>query len=277
MGSVGQDRHDKHRLVFWRRWFFTFSMGYEKMKVQRLDRCKDAQKLIPFISAGRLRAESTESFVHGSHLDIWWRCLRCSKVFTQSCRTGLFTTQGAFKTYRLFGAVEDLTLKEWWFTKGHETFGESITTLQVTLYVKRKNSDALEITVDAMQQVSSQLAGKEFGFWLDQICLLNSRQGLLSDAPLSWPIYRSRIALEAMSQLLSIMEIHEHIIRNAPQTCLWQIGEQLKLNSKAMTKGDDYPSVIADKHKAMGQTVSSYLKKGRCLVDNAANGLFPKY
>lgn len=77
--------------------------------------------------------------------------------------------------------------------------------------------------------------------------------------------------------MLSIMEIHEHIIRNAPQTCLWQIGEQLKLNHKAMTKGDDYPSVIADKHKAMGQTVSSYLKKGRSLVDNAANGLFPKY
>jgi hypothetical protein len=64
---------------------------------------------------------------------------------------------------------------------------------------------------------------------------------------------------------------------NAPQTCLWQIGEQLKLNPKAMTKGNDYPSVVADKHKAMGQTVSSYLKKGRCLVDNAANGLFPKY
>jgi hypothetical protein len=76
---------------------------------------------------------------------------------------------------------------------------------------------------------------------------------------------------------LSIIEIHEKIIRNAPRTKLWQIGEQLKLNPKAMPRFGDYPIDIADKHKAMGQTVSSYLKKGRCLVDNASNGIFPKF
>jgi len=93
--------------------------------------------------------------------------------------------------------------------KGHEYFSESITTLQVTLYVKRKSGDAFEITVDALQDVSSQLAGKEFGFWLDQISLLNAREGLLSEAPLSWPIFKSRISYDAISQLLSIMEIHD--------------------------------------------------------------------
>jgi len=161
--------------------------------------------------------------------------------------------------------------------KGHEYFSESITTLQVTLYVKRKSGDAFEITVDAFQDVSSQLAGKEFGFWLDQICLLNAREGLLSEAPLSWPIFRSRISYDVISQLLSIMEIHDQIIRNAPDTNLWQIGEQLKLKPKAMTKFGDYPSEVSDKHKAMGQTVSNYLRKGRGLVYNACNGIFPKY
>jgi hypothetical protein len=73
------------------------------------------------------------------------------------------------------------------------------------------------------------------------------------------------------------MEIHDQIIRNAPQTKLWQIGEQMKLNPQAIVKKGDFLSDVADKHKAMGQTVSSYLKKGRFLVDNAANGLFPKY
>ena len=162
-------------------------------------------------------------------------------------------------------------------TKGHEYFSQSITTLQVTLYVKRKSGDAFEITVDAFQDVSSQLAGKEFGFWLDQICLLNAKEGLLSEAPLSWPIFRSRISYDAISHLLSIMEIYEKIIHNAPRTKLWQIGEQLRLNPKAMPRFGDFPIDIADKHKAMGQTVSSYLKKGRCLMDNAANGIFPKY
>ena len=161
--------------------------------------------------------------------------------------------------------------------KGHEYFSESITTLQVSLYVKRKSGNAFEITVDALQDVSSQLAGKEFSFWLDQICLLNAREGLLSEAPLSWPIFRSRISYEVISHLLSIMEIHDQIIRNAPETKLWQIGEQLRLNPKAMPKFGDLSIDTADKHKVMGQTVSSYLKKGRGLVDNASNGIFPKY
>ena len=162
-------------------------------------------------------------------------------------------------------------------TKGHEYFSESITTLQVSLYVKRKSGDTFQITVDAYQDISSQLAGKEFGFWLDQISLLNAREGLLSEAPLSWPIFRSRISYEVISQLLSIMEIHDRIIRNSPATKLWQIGEQLNLNSKAMPKFGDFSIDISDKHKAMGQTVSSYLRKGRSLINNASKGSFPKF
>ena len=219
----------------------------------------------------------TEPFIYGTYLDVWWRCLKCSKEFTQSCRTGIFTSIGAYKTFCMFGSLENMTFKDWWMTKGHEVFSESITTLQVTLYVKHKNSDAFEITVDALQDVSSQLAGREFGFWLDQISLLNARDGLLSEAPLSWPIFRSRISYDAISQLLSIMEIHDQIIRNTPETKLWQIGEQLRLNPKAMPKFGDFLIDTTDKHKAMGQTVSSYLKKGRGLVDNAYQGIFPRY
>ena len=177
----------------------------------------------------------------------------------------------------MFGDLENLSFQDWWIAKGHKFFSDSITTLQVTLYVKRKNSEAFEITVDALQDVSSQLAGKEFGFWLDQINLLNKRDGLLSEVPLSWPIFRSRITYDVISQLLDIMETHDQIIRNAPNTYLWQIGEQLRLNPQAMPKSGDFKIDIADKHKAMGQMVSSYLKKGKGLVDNAYNGIFPKY
>ncbi|CAN1553311.1 hypothetical protein MCERE1_02268 [Burkholderiaceae bacterium] len=245
------------------------------MKVQRLEWCRQ-EKLVSLIAGGLLRSEVTAPFIHGTYLELWWRCLKCSKEFTQSGRTGIFTSAGAYKTFCMFGSIEDMTFHDWWLSKGHEFFSQSITTLQVTLYVKRKNINAFAITVDAFQDVSSQLAGKEFGFWHDQICLLNAKQGLLSEAPLSWPIFRSRIGLEAISQLLSIMETHDQIVRNAPKTCLWQIGEQLKLNPKAMPKHDDFPADAADKHKAMGQTVSNYLRKGNRLVKNACNGIFPK-
>lgn len=247
------------------------------MKVQTRNRCSGTRNLLPCIATGRLRSEQTEPFIHGTYLELWWRCLKCSKEFTQSCRTGIFTSQGAYRTYLMFGDLENLSFQDWWISKGHEFFSDSITTLQVTLYVKRKNSEAFEITVDALQDVSSQLAGKEFGFWLDQINLLNKRDGLLSEAPLSWPIFRSRITYDVISQLLDIMEIHDQIIRNAPNTYLWQIGEQLRLNPQAMPKSGDFKIDIADKHKAMGQMVSSYLKKGKGLVDNAYNGKFPKY
>ena len=247
------------------------------MKVQTRNRCNGTRNLLPRIATGRLRSEQTEPFIHGTYLELWWRCLKCSKEFTQSCRTGIFTSQGAYRTYLMFGDLENLSFQDWWISKGHEFFSDSITTLQVTLYVKRKNSEAFEITVDALQDVSSQLAGKEFGFWLDQINLLNKRDGLLSEVPLSWPIFRSRITYDVISQLLDIMETHDQIIRNAPNTYLWQIGEQLRLNPQAMPKSGDFKIDIADKHKAMGQMVSSYLKKGKGLVDNAYNGIFPKY
>ena len=94
---------------------------------------------------------------------------------------------------------------------------------------------------------------------------------------MSWPIFRSRISYDAISQLLSIMEIHDQIIRNAPRTKLWQIGEQLRLNPQAMPKASDYPKETEEKHRRMGQTVSSYLIKGKGLVDNAFKGAFPKY
>jgi len=247
------------------------------MKLQRLDWCKSAQNLIPLIATGRLRSEFTEPFIHGTYLEAWWRCLKLSKEFTQSCRTGIFTSKAAYETFRIFGPLEDLNFKEWWITKGHEYFSGSITTLQVTLFVKKKETDLFSVSVNAFQDVSSQLAGKEFGFWLDQISLLNAKEGLLSEAPLAWPIFKSRISYEVISQLLGILEIYERIIRNAPNTKLWQIGEQLRLNPKAMPKVSDYPKETEEKHRRMGQTVSSYLIKGKGLVYNAYKVAFPKY
>jgi hypothetical protein len=247
------------------------------MKLLNADWCKGAQELAPSIAMGRLRSESSARLITGTYLEAWWRCLKFSKEFTQSCRTGIFTSKESFNTFRLFGPLENISFHEWWITKGHLYFSESITTLQVKLYGKCSERKTFALAVDALQDVSSNLAGREFEFWLNQIALLNQGRGLLSEAPLSWPIFKSRISLPAMSQLLSLLEIHDQVIRNAPETKLWQIGEQLRINSQAIPKAGDCASDIADKHKAMGQTISSYLKKGSNLVHNASIGFFPQF
>ena len=123
---------------------------------------------------------------------------------------------------------------------------------------RRKNAKIYSVSVNAFQDVSTRLAAQEFGFWLDQIFLLNAKEGLLSEAPLAWPIFKSRISYEVISHLLGIMEIHDQIIRNAPNTKLWQIGEQLGLNPQAMPKVSDYPAYS----RALGQPIQrhSYTK-----------------
>ena len=247
------------------------------MKLLNADWCKGAQELAPSIAMGRLRSESSARLITGTYLEAWWRCLKFSKEFTQSCRTGIFTSKESFNTFLMFGPLENISFHEWWITKGHEYFSESITTLQVKLYGKCCERKTFAIAVDALQDVSSNLAGREFEFWLNQISLLNRGQGLLSDAPLSWPIFKSRISFSAITQLLSLLEIHDQIIRNAPDTKLWEIGEQLRVKPQAITKYSDFSREISDKHKAMGQTVSCYLKKGRCLVHNASVGFFPSF
>ncbi len=79
------------------------------------------------------------------------------------------------------------------------------------------------------------------------MCLLNAREGMLSEAPLSWLIFRSGIYYDTISQLLSIMENGHQIICNAPRTKLWQIAKQLRLNPQAMTEFRDFPFDISNK------------------------------
>lgn len=247
------------------------------MKTRMADWCSQVQELIPSITTGSLSSEVSQPFTHGTYLEVWWRCLRVSKEFLQSSRSGIFKSDAAYNTYCMFGSLENMTFKEWWLAKGHLYFSESITSLQVSFLVNRKDANAFSLTVDAYQNVPIDLASKEFNFWLSQIYRLNAKDGLLSDAPLAWPIFQSRITCEAIAQLLTLVEVHDQIIRNAPGTKLWQIGEQMKLNPKAMPKNSDYPTLVSEKHKMMGQTVSNYLKKGKALVNNASNGCFPKF
>lgn len=71
--------------------------------------------------------------------------------------------------------------------------------------------------------------------------------------------------------------LHDTVKRNAPSTKLWRIGEQMRLNPKAMTRSGDTPNEQTAKHITMGQTVSEMVRKGQGLVANACEGVFPRY
>jgi len=235
------------------------------------------RQLIQAIAARGVCAPMTEPFIRGGYLEVWFRCLQLSKKYTQNCRTGNFLSEGAFNTYRLFGSVEDFSLQQWWLERGCQSFGQSMTTLCVRSVVAHKKQVSYGINLDLYPDTSTELASQEFSFWVEQIRMLNAHGSLLSNAPLAWSIYKGRITPEAIKFHLDVLEAKETIIRNSPETRLWRIGEQMRLNPKAMTKTRDSKQERVDKHVAMGKTVSAIVRKSQALVDNACEGIFPKF
>ena len=118
-------------------------------------------------------------------------------------------------------------------------------------------------------EISNELVGDEVSFLVQQMRLLDGQSGMLSSAPKAWSIYKSRITPEAIKLHLDVLEAHDTVKRHAPSTKLWRIGEQLRLNPKAITRSGDTPNEQTAKDITMGQTVSEMVRKGQGLVANA--------
>jgi hypothetical protein len=162
--------------------------------------------------------------------------LQLSKQYTQNCRTGIFPNKAAFETYCLFGVLEDCPISQWWHEKGCEKFVCGMTSLQIRMVVKRQQGGRFCITLDAFEETSESLAGEEFSLIIKLIRILNSTDGLLSSAPLAWPMYKCKISCDSIKLCLDVYEAHERLIKNSDKGNLWRIGEQLRLNPKAMPK-----------------------------------------
>jgi hypothetical protein len=173
--------------------------------------------------------------------------------------------------------LEHLTLREWWHERGCQNFGCSIATFKVRLVVAKRKTSSCRITLDADDETPAELVGDEVSFLVEQMRLLQVQSGMLSSAPKSWSIYKSRITPEAIKLNLDVLEAHDTIKHSAPNTKLWRIGEQMRLNPKAMTRSGDTPNEQTAKHITMGQTVSEMVRKGQGLVTNACEGVFPRY
>lgn len=243
---------------------------------KRMSASGDGQ-LVKAITGKTLSASHTESCAIGSYLEAWFHCLKLSKEYTQNSRTGFFPSDKAYQTFRLFGRVEDCTFIEWWHEWGFEKFCGGLTSIRIRLVVSHQTEMGYGFTLDVYPETSLNLASCEFEFWIDQVRKLNKSGGLLSDAPMAWTIYKSRISFESIRLHLEVLNAYEQIIRGDPSTKLWRIGEQLHLNPKAMTRKSDSPKEQVEKHIVMGQTVSSFVKKGQGLVRNACDGMFPRF
>jgi hypothetical protein len=234
----------------------------------------------PFMQAmdtGAVSAAGSEPFIYGGYLEAWFRCLKLSKQYIHNCRTGLFGSQGAANTFKLFGCLEHFTLREWWHERGCHNFGRSMATFKVRLVVAQRKKTSCRITLDADDETPPELVGDEVGFLLQQMRLLQGQSGMLSSAPKAWSIYKSRITPEAIKLHLDVLEAHDTIKHSAPSTKLWRIGEQMRLNPKAMTRFGDTHNEQTAKHITMGHTVSEMVRKGHGLVANACEGIFPKF
>ena len=254
-----------------------FFEGFEEMKLETQISAISGQSLAQAIAGGDMTASVSEPFIYGGYLEVWFRCLKLSKQYIHNCRTGLFGSHGAADTFQLFGCLEDFTLKDWWHERGCENFGRSKATFKVRLVVAKRKTASCRITVDADDEISAELVGDEVEFLVQQIRMLGSENGMLSSAPKAWSIYKSRITPEAIKLHLDVLEAHDTIKHSAPNTKLWRIGEQMRLNPKAMTRFGDTPNEQTAKHIAMGQTVSGLVRKGQGLVANACDGVFPRY
>lgn len=243
---------------------------------KRIAASEDGQ-LVKAITGKTLSASNTESCAIGSYLEAWFHCLKLSKEYVQNSRTGLFPSDKAYQTFSLFGCVEDCTFIEWWHEWGFEKFRVGLTSIRVRLVVSHQTKMGYGFTLDVYPETTLNLASYEFGFWIDQIRRLNECGGLLSNAPMTWNIYKSRISFESIRLHLEVLNAYEQIIRGNPSTKLWRIGEQLHLNPKAMTRKRDSPKEQVEKHIVMGQTVSNFVKKGQGLVRNACYGIFPRF
>lgn len=223
-----------------------------------------------------ISALNSEIFVKGSYLESWFFALKNSSQYIQNSRTGIFPDQKSFDTYGLFGSIEFISFTDWWVTRGFDKFCDGFFSLKFKFISNSKRKNCIGISLEVAKDIPLESLGKDFATVVAQFRKMYDCGGYLSCAPMAWLIYKNRISSRSIIEYLKIYEVCENYRRNSRLVKLWKIGEQFKLNPRAMVKASDSPSEIIEKHIVMGQTVSAAYRKGKLLALNASNGIFPK-
>jgi len=155
-------------------------------------------------------------------------------------------------------------------------FSPDFISLKYKFISKSKQDNCIGISLDVKKDISLELVANDFVSLVGQFRRIYDCGGYLSCAPMAWMIYKNRISSKSIIEYLKIYKACENYRRNSSTIKLWKIGEQFKLNPRAMVKSSDSPAEIVEKHIVMGQTVSAACRKGKLLALNASNGIFPK-
>ena len=216
---------------------------------------RDSQEF--FINSERLiSASNSENFVKGSYLESWFFALKNSNQYIQNSRTGIFPDQKSFETYGLFGPIEFISFADWWRSRGFDKFCDGFFSLKFKFISNSKQKKCIGLSLDVEKGIPIEMLGNDFVTVVSHFRKIYECGGYLSCAPMAWLLYRNRISSKSIIEYLKIYEACENYKRNSSSVKLWKIGEQFKLNPRAMVKASDSPSEIVEKHIVMGQTVS---------------------
>jgi hypothetical protein len=218
----------------------------------------------------------------------WWQYLRRNADYTACCEKGGEGQQASL--YADFGDVRNDNFHKWWTEgdRGVNLFAEQ------PLSVKFGELDSKadwqphwhkeRVMVLAAPLTMSKRALKgAFAKLLDSRHTGN-KSGRPSLAKLK-EVSTARYQLEhnyTISGLMTTLAVYDLWLENqtkpkAERLTLWEIGKALNINKAAVKDAESSQS--ADRlvgRNVLGATVSRYVKQARAMIENAAEGKFPK-
>ena len=231
-----------------------------------------SDKGLAFLSDGNMVANCCKVEC-SNYLQAWFQALKHSPHYIQMCRSGLFTCEASFKTYELFGVVEDLSFEHWWTCKGIDQFGCGCIEISKGHVITYESDEAgLKVTLS----IQMGLRAKAIQFEDMAIAASNKFRGLLSERPVMWPFFRAKISPFAIEKSLQVVKACQSFAKTG-KFKMWEIGEQLNLKSTSTSQPGDWQIDLVDKHIDMGKLVSAENRRGMNLARNAALGIFPRF
>jgi hypothetical protein len=177
-----------------------------------------------------------------SYLGAWFEALKHSPHYMQTCRSGLFNSEASFKTYEMFGSVEDLNFEQWWASKGLDEFGYGCIKLEEGYEITYESIGSdLKVTLSLPVSQPTKVIG------IDGLALaLNNKfRGLLSDKPVMWPFFKAKISPYAISKSLQVVKACQSFAK-AGKFKMWEIGEQLNLKKASISQPGDWRIDLTD-------------------------------
>lgn len=96
------------------------------------------------------------------------------------------------------------------------------------------------------------------------------------DSTAKYPLYRN-YTTQNLETTMMVYDawLANSLLKKPHKQPLWKIGDNLRLIRDAISKKDDTPAELTNKHNIMASTVSRYVKNAKNIIANTAKGQFP--